>query len=111
MQHGATQPRLCYAEKFAGARVIALVLRDAAVFSQGHAAGRGLIMLASGMCCRQPEELKRALRVLRAEESARAHVEALVPAVEQLVAKVTRLYEGTSMPVSDVWLLPSAPKT
>ena len=49
--------------------------------------------------------------VLRAEESARAHMDSLVPAVEQLVAKVNRLYEGTSMPVSDVWLLPSAPKT
>ena len=49
--------------------------------------------------------------ILRAEESARAHMEALVPAVEQLVAKVNRLYAGTSMPVSDVWLLTSAPKT
>ena len=64
-------------------------------------------MLVFGMCCRQPMPLC----VLRAEESARAHIEALVPAVEQLVAKVTRLYEGTSMPVSDVWLLPSAAKT
>jgi len=34
-----------------------------------------------------------------------------VPAVEQLVGKVTRLYEGTSMPVSDVCWLPAAPKT
>ena len=34
-----------------------------------------------------------------------------MPAVEQLVAKVQRLYAGTSMPVSDVWRLPAAPKT
>jgi len=47
----------------------------------------------------------------RAEASARTQADALVPAVEQLVGKVTRLYEGTSMPVSDVCWLPAAPKT
>ena len=59
----------------------------------------------------QPLKLTRPVCAARAEESARAHMEALVPAVEQLVAKVNQLYAGTSMPVSDVWLLPSAPKT
>ena len=68
-------------------------------------------MLVSNLQCRQNEELTRPVCALCAEESARAHMDALVPAVEQLVAKVNRLYEGTSMPVSDVWLLPSAPKS
>jgi hypothetical protein len=43
-----------------------------------------------------------------AEESARLHAATFVPAVEDLMVKVLALYEGTSMPASDVRFLPSS---
>ena len=43
-----------------------------------------------------------------AEESARVHAAQFVPAVEELIVKVMALYEGTTMPASDVRFLPSS---
>ena len=46
--------------------------------------------------------------LLLAEESARVHAATFVPAVEELIVKVLALYEGTTMPASDIRFLPSS---
>ena len=56
-------------------------------------------------CPRQPTDV---LHSPPAEESARLHAATFVPAVEDLMVKVLALYEGTSMPASDVRFLPSS---
>ena len=43
-----------------------------------------------------------------AEDSVKEHADKLIPAVEELVAKVGKLFEGTSMPASDTKWLPAA---